>query len=73
MGRGNVWSVLVQMGTKEVATAIVDKHKDVLKRTQQERVGQIILSGFVCPFFRQEPRVHDFNEDDNQRTYSTAV
>ena len=49
MGRGYGGSILVHVGTnntdKEGTTAIVDKYRKLQKKTNQARVGQIILSG----------------------------
>ena len=54
MGTGNAGSILVHVGTnnadKEGTTAIVEKYRSLLKKTKQERVGQIILSG-ISPVF----------------------
>ena len=54
MGRGNGGSILVHVGTnnadKEGTTAIVEKYRNLLKKTKQARVGQIILSG-ILPVF----------------------
>ena len=54
MGRpstGKGGSILVHVGTnnadREGTTAIVKKYRDLLKRTKQARVGQIILSGIL--------------------------
>ena len=48
MGRGNGGSILVHVGTnnadKQRTTAIVEKYRNILKKTKQARVGQIILS-----------------------------
>ena len=48
MGRGKGGSMLVHTGTnnadKEGTTAIVTKYRNLLKKTKQARVGQIILS-----------------------------
>ncbi len=48
MGRGYGGSILVHVGTnnpdKEGTTAIVEKYKNLLKKTKQARAGQIILS-----------------------------
>ena len=48
MGRGNGGSILIHIGTnnadKEGTTAIVEKYRNILKKTKQARVGQIILS-----------------------------
>ena len=54
MGRGEGGTILVRVGTNnadtEVATAIVDKYMNLLKKTKEARVGQIILSG-ILPVF----------------------
>ena len=51
MGRGKGGTILVHVGTnntdKEGTTAIVDKFKTLLKKTNEARVGQIILSGIL--------------------------
>ena len=49
MGRGKGGTILVLVGTNnadnEGTTAIVDKYINLLKKTKEARVGQIILSG----------------------------
>ena len=54
MGRRYGGSILVHVGTnnadKEGTTSIVEKHRNLLKKTKQARVGQIILSG-ILPVF----------------------
>ena len=54
MGRGYGGSILVHVGTnntdKEGTTAIVEKYKNLLKKTKQASAGQIILSG-ILPVF----------------------
>ena len=54
MGRGKGGSILVHVGTnnadKEGTTAIVNKYRNLLKKTKEARVGQIILSG-ILPVF----------------------
>ena len=54
MGRGNGGSILVHVGTnnadKEGTPAIVEKYRNILKKTKQARVGQFILSG-ILPVF----------------------
>ena len=54
MGRGNGGSIVVHVGTnnadKEGTTAILEKYRDLLKKTKQARVGQIIISG-ISPVF----------------------
>ena len=51
MGRGNGESILIHIGTnnadKEGMTAIVEKYRNLLKKTKQARVGQIILPGIL--------------------------
>ena len=55
-GRGNGGSIVVHVGTnnadKEGTTAILEleKYRDLLKKTKQARVGQIIISG-ILPVF----------------------
>ena len=53
MGRGN-GGTIVHVGTnnadKEGTTAIVEKYRELLKKTKQARVGQIIISG-ILPVF----------------------
>ena len=54
MGRGNRGFIVVYVGTnnadKEGTTAILEKYRDLLKKTKQARVGQIILSGMLPVF-----------------------
>ena len=54
MGRGNGGSILVHVGTnnadKEGTTAIVEKYRNLLKKTKEARVGRIILSGILLVF-----------------------
>ena len=54
MGRGKGGTILVHVGTnnadKEGTTAIVDKYRNLLKKTKEARVGQVILSGIVPVF-----------------------
>ena len=54
MGRGNGGSIVVHVGTnnadREGTTAILEKYRDLLKKTKQARVGQIIISG-ILPVF----------------------
>ena len=54
MGRGNGVSILVHIGTNnadmEGTTGLVEKYGNLLKKTKQARVGQIILSG-ILPVF----------------------
>ena len=54
MGRGTGGTILVHVGTnnadKEETTAIVDKYRNLLKKTKEARVGQIILSR-ILPVF----------------------
>ena len=54
MGRGKGGTILVHVGTnnadKEGTTATVDKYRNLLNKTKEARVGQIILSG-ILPVF----------------------
>ena len=54
MGSGNGGTILVHIGTnnadKEGTTAILEKYRNLLKKTKQARIGQIILSG-ILPVF----------------------
>ena len=54
MGRGYGGSILVHVGTNNTdkggTTAIVEKYRNLLKKTKQARAGQIILSG-ILPVF----------------------
>ena len=54
MGRGKGGTILVHVGTnnadKEGTTAIVDTYRNLLKKTKEARVGQVILSG-ILPVF----------------------
>ena len=55
MGRGNGGSIiLAHVGTnnadKEGTTAILEKYRNLLKKTKQARVGQITVSGIVPVF-----------------------
>ena len=59
MRRGTGGSILVHVGTNNAdkvrTTAIVEKYRNLLKKTKQARVGQIILSG-ILPVFGN--RIH---------------
>ena len=61
MGRGNGGSIVVHVGTnnadKEGTTAILDKYRNLLKKTKQARFGQIIISG-ILPVFGN--RIHGY-------------
>ena len=54
MGRGNGGTILVDIGKnniyKEGTIAIVKKYRNLLNKTKEARVGQIILSG-ILPVF----------------------
>ena len=54
MGREKGGTILVHVGTnnadKEGRTAIANKYRNLLKKTKETRVGQIILSG-ILPVF----------------------
>ena len=51
IGRGKGGTILVHVGTnntdKEGTTAIVEKYRELLKKTKQARLGHIILSGIL--------------------------
>ena len=55
MGRGKGGTILVHVGTnnadKEGTMAIVDKYRNLLKKTKEARVGQVILSGILPVFW----------------------
>ena len=61
MRRGNGGTILVHVRTnnadKEGTTAIFEKYRNLLKKTKQARVGQIILSGII-PVFGN--RIHGY-------------
>ena len=63
MGRGYGETILVgvHVGTnnadKEGTTAIVEKYRNLLKKTKQARVGQMIISG-ILPVFGN--RIHGY-------------
>ena len=61
MGRGNGGFILVHIGTNntdnEGTTAMVEKYRNLLKKTKKARAGQIILSG-VLPVFGN--RIHGY-------------
>ena len=54
MGRGNGGTILVPVGTnntdKKGTIAIVEKYRQLRRKTNQARLGQIILSG-ILPVF----------------------
>ena len=62
MGRVNGGTLLVHIGTnntdKEGTTAIVKKYRNLLKKTKDARVGQIILSGIISVFGN---RIHGYS------------
>ena len=73
MRRGYGGSILVHVGTnntdKEGTTAIVEKYKNLLKKTKQARAGQIILSG-ILPVFgncKQDRWIQKFKADGDRR------
>ena len=61
IGSVNGGSILVHIGTnntdKEGTIAIVEKYRNLLKKTKKARVGQIILSG-IFPVFGN--RIHGY-------------
>ena len=54
MGRGKGGTIMVHVGTnnadKEGTTVIVDKYRNLLNKTKEARVGQIIMSGLLPVF-----------------------
>ena len=70
MERGNGGPILVHIGTKnaenEGTAAIVETYRNLLKTTKQARVGQIILSGIVPVYWKQDPRIQKFEADGSQ-------
>ncbi len=62
-GLRNGGSILVYVGRnnadKEGTTAIAEKYRNLLKKTKQARVGQIILSG-ILPVFGN--RIHGYRK-----------
>ena len=74
MGRGIGGSILVHIGTnnadKEGTTAILEKYRNILKKTKHARVGQIILSG-ILPVFGK--RIQKFEADGSQRDGEAAL
>ena len=81
MGRGNGGSIVVHVGTnnadREGTTAILEKYRDLLKKTKQARVGQIIISGILPVFgnkiqgYRNSKR--KFEADGSQRDGEAAL
>ena len=65
MGRGNGGFILVHVGAnnadKEGTTAIVEKYRNLLKKTKQARFGQIILSGILPVFGNRIQRYRKSN------------
>ena len=74
MGTGYGGSILVYVGTnntdKEGTTAIVEKYRNLVKKTKQARAGQIILSG-ILPVFGN--RITEIEEDGSQRDGEAAL
>ena len=61
MGRGNGGILPVNIGTnnadREGTTAIVKKYRNLLKKTKEAMVGQMMLSG-ILPVFGTRSQVH---------------
>ena len=76
-GCGNGGAPLVHIRTnnsdKEGTTAIVKKYRNLLKKTKEARVGQIILSGILPVSVTRKPRLQKFEEDGRQRDGEAAV
>ena len=77
MGRGNGGTLLVHIGTndtdKEGTTAIVKKYRNLLKKTKEARVGQLILSGILPVFRSRSQGYRKFEEDGSQRDGEAGV
>ena len=58
---------------KEGTTAIVEKYRNLLKKTKQARAGQIILSGILPVFGNMITRIQKFEEDGSQRDGEAAL
>ena len=76
MGRGNGGSILVHIGInkadKEGTTAIVEKYRNLLKKTKQAREGQNTLSGMLR-VWKQDTRIQKFEADGSQRDGGAAL
>ena len=62
MGRGHGGSIMVHVGTnnadKEGTTAILEKYRNLLKKTKQARVGQMMIKSGILPVFGN--RIHGY-------------
>ena len=76
VGRGKGGTILVHVGTnnadKEGTTAIVDKYRNLLKKTKEARVGQVILSG-ILPVFGNRIDGYRNSADGDQRDDEAAL
>ena len=74
IGRGNGGSILIHIGTnntdKKGTTAIVEKYRDLLKKTKQARAGQIIVSG-ILPVFGN--RIQGYRNSKRKRDGGAAL
>ena len=52
---------------------IVEKYRDLLKKTKQARVGQIIISGMLPVFGNRIQRIQKFEADGSQRDGGAAL
>ena len=77
MGRGNGGSILVHVGTsnadKEGTTVIAEKNRNLLKKTKQASVGQIIIIRNVTRVWKQNTRIQKFGADGSQRDGGAAL
>ena len=77
-GRGKGGTILVHVGTnnadKEGTTVIMGKCRDLLKKTKQARVGQIIIIiRNVTSVWKQDTRIQTFEADVDQRDDEAAL
>ena len=77
MGRGNGGTILVHVGTnnadKEGTTAIVEKYRDLLKKTKQARVWTDHHIRNFTSVWKQDTRIQELEEDGSQRDGGAAL
>ena len=77
MGRGYGGSILVHVGTnntdKEGTTAIVEKYRNLLKKTKQAKSWTDHLIGNFTSVWKQDTRIQKFEEDGSQRDGEAAL
>ena len=70
MGRGNGGTILVHVGTnntdKEGTTAIVEKYRKLLKKTNKSKVGTDHLIRNITSVWKQDPGIQELEEDGSQ-------